>query len=399
MKPPVMPSKAKHQMVFPRLLSFILHLPKLIGTIFVLLCFYSFSISSQNLIENGGFDSHTRCPNRISQIALTSGWFSNASPDLFCTCTPSRSSVYAGLSFVGSLLPHSGDCYSGFIVNARYKEYLTYELPEKIRGRRTYCIRFVYARSAFTGIKVDSLGIYLHKKMYKNATRGQPMYQKTTGIRIADRPGIWTAVSVTFTCRGGERFLTIGSFGDDLKKVKYLPTTKNRKNIRIFNYSRSAYYFIDDVELILLPRGETCETPALAPDTAAATPPVVDLPAEQADTVNFVKPFVLQELHFETAKSEILPSSFEELDELADHLISQPELNLLVMGHTDNRGNEKTNLKLSESRAHAVADYLVSKGITRGRLAWQGFGSTKPVVDNVTEEGRRRNRRVELQFN
>src|SRR5688500_6784892 len=75
--------------------------------------------SSQNLIMNGGFDIRTKCPNRISQIKLAKGWGGSGSPDLFCTCTQPKSSVYAELSFVGSLLPHNGDCYSGFIVNPR----------------------------------------------------------------------------------------------------------------------------------------------------------------------------------------------------------------------------------------------------------------------------------------
>src|SRR4051812_37799717 len=92
-----------------------------------------FFVSSQNLINNGGFDLHTRCPNRISQLSLASGWRCSGSPDLFCTCTQSRSAVYAGLSFVGSLSPYNGDCYAGIIINSVYKEYITFVLPEKMR--------------------------------------------------------------------------------------------------------------------------------------------------------------------------------------------------------------------------------------------------------------------------
>lgn len=235
--------------------------------------------------------------------------------------------------------------------------------------------------------------------MYENAVRGQPMHEKTISVPVANRPGMWSSVSVTFTCKGGERFITIGSFGDDLKKTEYLPAKKNRKNIRIFNYSRSAYYFIDDVELILLRKGETCEPVSLPVDTSSVFQEAEDESPEQIDTVILPKPFILQTLHFETAKSEILPSSFEELDELADYLSSQPELNLLITGHTDNHGNEKINLELSEARAHAVADYLAFKGIARNRIKWKGFGDTRPMADNATEEGRRKNRRVEFQFN
>jgi len=330
---------------------------------------------------------------------LASGWRSSGSADLFCNCTPAKSAVYAGLSFVGSLLPHSGDCYSGFIVNSRYKEYITYELPEKMRKRRTYCIRFLHARSAFSGVKVDSLGIYVHKKMHTNAVRGQPMLQKTKAAAIIDRPGVWSAVSFTFECKGGERFITLGSFGNDLTKVVHLPAKKNRKNVRVFNYALSGYYFIEDVELIQLRNGETCQPMSLLLDTLTSLSITVEPSVEVVDTVVINKLFLLQQLNFETIKSDILPASFDELDELADYLISQPELNLLIMGHTDNRGSEKINLELSQARARAVANYLISKEVAKERLTWRGFGHTRPIADNTTEEGRRRNRRVEFQFN
>jgi OOP family OmpA-OmpF porin len=350
--------------------------------------------SSSNLIKNGGFDIRSRCPNRISQLKLATGWVGSGSPDLFCTCTPSKSSVYAELSFVGSLLPYNGECYSGFIVNPRYKEYLVYELPEKLRRRKTYCIRFLYARSEFSGLKVKTLGIYLHKEMHENSARGQPIQKKAITVPVSDHPGVWTAVSFTFTCKGGERFITLGSFDDNFEKI--LPK-KNPKNTRIFNYTFSGYYFIEDVQLVPLRKGETCLPVFLPADTTVT--PIVSEPEEHVDTIIPAKPFVLQQLNFETAKSDILPSSFDELDELADCLIGQPEMNLLIMGHTDDRGDERMNMRLSEARAYAVADYLASKGVTRGRLTWKGFGPTRPVADNTTEEGRAKNRRVEFQFN
>ncbi len=357
---------------------------------------------SQNLITNGGFDVRTKCPNRISQISLSAGWHSSGSADLFCNCSPPKSAVYAGLSFVGALLPNSGDCYSGFIVNSRYKEYITFELPQKMKKRTSYCIRFLYARSVFSGIKVDSLGIYLHKKMHKNAVMGQPIYKTTASVAIEDHPGKWTAVSFTFTCNGGERFITIGSFGNDLKKAEYVPPKMNKKNTRIFNYSRSGYYFIEDVEIIQLHNGESCQPESLPTPIVLNKPddlPLeIDQAIEQTDTLSFTKPFVLKQLNFQLAKSNILPTSFDELDELVDYMISQPELNLIIIGHTDNLGRDKMNISLSNERAHAVAKYLIAKGIESMRLAWKGFGSKQPIADNATEEGRRKNRRVELQF-
>ena len=69
-----------------------------------------------------------------------------------------------------------------------------------------------------------------------------------------------------------------------------------------------------------------------------------------------------------------------------------------IEGHTDNVGSAADNQKLSENRAKAVVSYLNSKGISPGRLLAKGYGATKPVADNTTEEGRAQNRRTELKI-
>ncbi len=178
-----------------------------------------------------------------------------------------------------------------------------------------------------------------------------------------------------------------------------LPSNKNRKNVRVFNYGRSGYYFIEDIELVRLRDGETCLPAPLPVETIENKADIVEQLPEPTEIEIPNKAFVLQELNFETAKSDILSSSFEELDELSDHLISQPDINLIIMGHTDNRGTEKLNRQLSESRAHAVALYLISKGVEQNRVTWKGLGSSRPIAGNNTEDGRRLNRRVEFKFN
>lgn len=73
-----------------------------------------------------------------------------------------------------------------------------------------------------------------------------------------------------------------------------------------------------------------------------------------------------------------------------------PEMGILVEGHTDNVGSETYNLELSQRRAEAVHDFLESQGIDAGRMAFQGYGMSRPVTENSTEEGRQKNRRVDL---
>jgi outer membrane protein OmpA-like peptidoglycan-associated protein len=105
---------------------------------------------------------------------------------------------------------------------------------------------------------------------------------------------------------------------------------------------------------------------------------------------------VLKNVFFETNKFTLLPESKAELNKLADLLKKNPSLKIEVGGHTDNAGNDADNIKLSENRAKAVKDYLVSMGIDGARLTAKGYGKSKPIADNGTEAGRALNRRTEF---
>ena len=101
-------------------------------------------------------------------------------------------------------------------------------------------------------------------------------------------------------------------------------------------------------------------------------------------------------LEFETGKAVIRSSSNASLDELADLFKVKPKFMLLIEGHTDNVGSRSSNLNLSKNRAAAVKLYLQKKGIEGGRLMVKFYGPDQPIGDNATEEGRQKNRRVEM---
>lgn len=104
----------------------------------------------------------------------------------------------------------------------------------------------------------------------------------------------------------------------------------------------------------------------------------------------------LNNIFFDTGKSELRPESGPELDRLVVTFNESPKMTIEVRGHTDNTGSNEINAKLSQDRADAVREYFVSKGIEPDRVASKGFGETKPVSTNDTDEGRQQNRRVEF---
>lgn len=110
------------------------------------------------------------------------------------------------------------------------------------------------------------------------------------------------------------------------------------------------------------------------------------------------KALVLKNILFDFGKSNLKPSSYTELDKVVKAMKDNASLKAKISGHTDNIGNKSSNITLSQNRAKAVADYLISKGIENNRINTTGYGSSVPVAGNDTDAGRALNRRVEIMF-
>ena len=110
------------------------------------------------------------------------------------------------------------------------------------------------------------------------------------------------------------------------------------------------------------------------------------------------KKVVLNNILFETGKSILTTNSYTEIDRLAGILQDSPLMRIEISGHTDNTGSLDLNNRLSQSRAQAVVEYLVQKGIDRKRLEFKGYGPQQPITENTTPAGRAKNRRVEFKI-
>lgn len=106
----------------------------------------------------------------------------------------------------------------------------------------------------------------------------------------------------------------------------------------------------------------------------------------------------LENIFFDTDKYDIKPESYYELDKFADFMLKNPGIKVEVGGHTDNSGSESHNQLLSQNRAKAIRDYLVSHSVDPKRLTFKGYGSQKPCVENTTKENMAKNRRTEVKI-
>jgi outer membrane protein OmpA-like peptidoglycan-associated protein len=153
-----------------------------------------------------------------------------------------------------------------------------------------------------------------------------------------------------------------------------------------------------------------CPTPAPAAPVAAAAEPApapepayVAPPAPAPEPAAYVAPvpatpqkLVLEGVNFDFDKATLRQEDLAIIDKDVVGLDKWGNVNIEVAGHTDNKGSDKYNMRLSQERAEAVRNYLISKGIAADRLTAKGYGESQPVADNATDEGRFKNRRVEL---
>lgn len=171
---------------------------------------------------------------------------------------------------------------------------------------------------------------------------------------------------------------------------KYLLTASapgyinNNKIISILNDDPRSVVLMD----IFLEKAEIAQ---LNQEIAEATEPVKE-PLKVGES------FILRNIYFDFDKATLRPQSIEELDHLYQFLVNNPTAIIEISAHTDRIGSYEYNINLSKRRAQAVVDYLINKGIDSKRLIAKGYGFTKPLATNLTEEGRQLNRRVEFKI-
>jgi outer membrane protein OmpA-like peptidoglycan-associated protein len=178
------------------------------------------------------------------------------------------------------------------------------------------------------------------------------------------------------TAKGGKVLFDDGPQGQDTTFVLTKPDSEIWVLVHI---SSSMMYYLNIVEKQAMKQEVAIDAAAMA--------------SSIADTGSVA----IYGINFDTAKSDIKPESEPAIDEIAKLLTSNPTLKVYIVGHTDMVGDAASNVKLSQARAQAVITALVTKhGIAAGRLIAFGNGPYAPVASNKTDDGRAKNRRVEL---
>ena len=353
--------------------------------------------AQENLVYNPSFETYRNCPQRIDALGVMNdveAWWqpTSGSSDYFNSCGGRDCNVPRNKMGVQS--PYDGNAYCGiYCSQENYREYLQTKLKQPLQKGMRYRVSFYVSLSDKAPHAIGTMGALFTTERIADTSRGiltrresinlgngnsqsistpfTPQIENNASNTLDDTKG-WTMVSGEFIAEGGEQFITIGNFNQ----------FNHSGVVDLHNSSAvlpGAYYFIDEVSVV----GQTIpHTDTLKKDSTI----------EQGDV------FTLNEVYFETGKSELLQQSFYELSQLITLLKKHPSIRIEIRGHTDNQGTIDFNQRLSEQRAKAVADYLMTNGIDSSRLIWNGYGKSQPVDDNNTPEGRQHNRRVEYKI-
>lgn len=373
---------------------------------------FSTSSFSQNIVPNGNFDDKRRCSNNSLFRALfrpysnmhdCKKWFnpSKASPDYYNRCAESGN-VTVPKNSLGTQEAHSGDAYIGlgYYNNVKNYEYVEIKLSESLIPSHRYCFSLFVNIPDIAAYSSDEINFALSQKELsakKKQIIKPEKYFKVFYNNILKDKKEWVLLSYEFEIAVSDpsyKYLTIGWFNENIKYEKIIKKklAYGKQNV----VGDAVYFFIDDVSIVEMKDENDCPCKQTKKDSVVVI---------KSDSIknnigqNIGKSVVLKNLMFETNKTEILSSSFIELDKLADYLISEKNKTIQINGYTDNVGKEEDNQKLSELRAKAVADYLATKGIALERISYKGYGSNSPIERNDTEEGRKKNRRVEFVLN
>jgi outer membrane protein OmpA-like peptidoglycan-associated protein len=310
----------------------------------------------QNLVLNPSFE--------IVENKKPKDWeYTTLSPDFYSKVNNNLNSLIQAKS--------GGNCLGLYnqpgiieIVQCKLKEPL---IKSKIYEIKLWAAKAEFCRNGFFHTEIAFNNVKLPKstkKMY--ALKHTNLFEQNQDT--VKKIGEWHQFVGYYKAKGDENYISIGRFSS-LKRGQ-----KNTNNSLYENHVFSvnlidgcSYIYYDSIEI--------------------------------KEFVMNLDSIELKHLYFDNNKSKLKEESYNSLNQLLSFLKIATHIKLDVIGHTDNEGNPKDNLILSKNRANAVAEYLVKNGINKNRISTNGFGDSKPKYSNSTEEGKLKNRRVEIAFN
>ena len=323
---------------------------------------------SQNLIPNAGFEYSYTCPNKPNQITRAVGWYNptKGSPDYYNACNKDDFSVPKNR--YGEKKAYQGKAYAALHGRKYYREYIQTRLEKPlIKGKRYSCSIHISANESSNNVPSDIGMLFTKEKITRKHNSRiknyQPQIENHIDSIFADYE--WHEIKGSFIAKGGEQYLTIGSFRKTVSIINISGNYANRE--------ASWYYFIDN----------------------ATTKPVIRKKSKKQIQSLFNK---IRNINFENGSDKLRINNLDGLNTILRILKRNLEISVKVIGHTDNNGTIASNKTLSIRRCNVVKQFFTKHGISSSRIMIEGKGDSSPLVPNTTNENKIKNRRVEFKL-
>ncbi|HEY0677172.1 MAG TPA: OmpA family protein [Chitinophagaceae bacterium] len=356
----------------------------------LLLLLYGNTLPAQELIVNGGFEHENICI-EYEQTCSPEGWRNTAHLPFGYQRQPIKG--FTGEHYLPMVVEDLGV--------SNFRTYWQTRLRCPLQKNITYKISF-YANALGAKFIESNLALYFSpvevKQMRVWPIKVQSVVSITSHNITEIKKSDWLKVSIEYTAKGDEQFLAVGNFNTDQEMQKH----KRPK-------SQKVIYCVDDLSLtqagdtvICEPKEEVLEwlsvrlrhTPVnQQPRIVKKTPIAIEQPTPAPTRIDTL---VLPDVLFRFDSGSLTPAASYILDTIADRLRNVTYKRIRIEGHTDSLGSDDYNLDLSGKRARSVMQYFIGKGINNRVIGAEGKGEHYPVATNSSDEGRRKNRRVEI---
>jgi OOP family OmpA-OmpF porin len=353
--------------------------------------FIPVAIQAQNLLPNAGFEEVNVCCEN-SKMCCPKGWFKTNFSKYTTTSYP-RPGMKESLAVEVTGAAIGGNNYRTYIqapVLCPLMPGTTYTLSMYVQPKQFALDELeAYFSDTFVVTFSDSRLIVPYQVVFKNERS------------FIGKKNKWQKIEASYTATGNEKFVVIGNFKvDSLLHWKRLSRSSEMcmygiDSVSLTSQSDSAECDIQEMEAIYYRETRRHNYKKSCQGSINLFEHLLQKDTKP-DSFFTQKPVILKNVFFDFDQSSLLPASYKELNILFEYLLARPEYSIAISGHTDAKGSDGYNMRLSSERALAVGNYLIQRGIDRRRITTTGKGSTEPIADNATDEGREQNRRVEF---
>jgi outer membrane protein OmpA-like peptidoglycan-associated protein len=348
----------------------------------------SIAQQTENLVENGSFEQTDGKVKKLGSIESALGWVSptGVRADLF---TPSGiPEINVPINAYGKEEAKEGTNYAGIYAysfgDKAPRSYIMAKLSTPLRKGLKYCVKFNVSLAEASKYASNQLGAVLSSKPVTTDSK-TAIIEKASVLhsdnKVFNAMYNWETVCAEFVSTGGEKFITIGNFSSNEETLN----EKNKKTEMKITPVIAAYYYIDDVSVMLVAEDQPCDCAKAAVESEYSSM-IYQKQISINDKMTPKQKVEIEQIYFAFGKYKLTPIGEEALNLIAEQLKANPDMKIEVRGNSneleDKVGAEKPlYADMSNKRINSVIKYLVSKGVAESALIAKPMGSTAPNPD------------------